>query len=398
MNYVVHRQELILATATPTFRPKISWKILGTAAPVFPGFDIDISTRIEDPEKPDAVWHRERARQMVKAHPELKELIGQNPTTALYCIAFVALQLAVALALSGQPWWLVLAAAYVLGPWINTNLFFLGHECNHGLVFKRTSWNRRLYTLTTLPMCLSAHHTWWIDHAVHHNDLGSKKDFLTRRRTFFLASGLLSPMMIPWGLPMVVLQLIRSALGLVVYLATTLLGGPRPGRLAMSILAEEHLISGYRRSLVYWAVVYPALCLSMLAGLVWIGGWMPVLYLMLCAVFLSGFAHPWMFGLILANSHFHGHRHYQPSSSYYGWMNRLTVNHGLHTEHHDLAGIPWNRLPEVRQIAPEFYQDLYEIKSYVGLAWQFHFGGSQVQETLFDNENHRNAEKFVTSA
>jgi sphingolipid delta-4 desaturase len=142
--------------------------------------------------------------------------------------------------------------------------------------------------------------------------------------------------------------------------------------------------------------VYPALCLSMLAGLYWIGGWMPLLYLVLCALFLTGFAHPWMFGLILANSHFHGHRHYQPSSSYYGWMNRLTVNHGLHTEHHDLAGIPWNRLPEIRRIAPEFYDDLYEIKSYVALAWKFHFGNVQVQETLFDNENHRNAEKFAT--
>jgi len=198
---------------------------------------------------------------------------------------------------------------------------------------------------------------------------------------------------------MVPLQLIRSALGLVVYGLSALIGRPRPGRLALSILAEEHLISGYRRSsLVYWAVVYPALCLSMLAALYWLGGWMPVLYLVLSAVFLTGFAHPWMFGLILGNAHFHGHRHYQPTSSYYGFMNRLTLNHGLHTEHHDLAGVPWNHLPKIRRIAPEFYDDLHEIKSYVGLAWLFHFGGKQAQETLFDNENHRNAEKVSSTS
>jgi len=388
-----------VATATNqrrVFKPGISLRMLGAAAPVFPGFDIDISTRIADHDKPDAVWHRDRARAMLKAHPEIKKLIGQDRSTALYCLFFAALQTGVALALAGRPWWLMLAAAYVLGPWLNTNLFFLGHECMHGLVFRRTFWNRCLYTLTTLPLCLSAHHTWWIDHAVHHNDLGSPKDFLTRRRTFFLATRKLSPMFFPWGLFMVPLQLVRSALGIVVYLGGLLMGRTTPGRWAMTILAEEHLISGYRRtSTLYWAVLYPLACFGMLGALFAWGGWMPVLYLMLCAGFLTGFAHPWMFGLILGNAHFHGHKTYQPTSSYYHWLNRLTLNHGLHTEHHDLSGIPWSRLPQLRQIAPEFYDDLPQIKSYVQLAWLFHFGGDEAQEVLFDNEHHRNLERFA---
>lgn len=381
--------------AKTVFRPGLSLRMLGAAAPVFPGFDIDISTRVRDDDKPDAVWHRDRARAMLKAHPEIKDLIGHTPSTALYCLAFVALHLGVALALAGQSWWLMVAAAYVLGPWINTNLFFLGHECQHGLVFERTRWNRVLYTITTLPLCLSAHHTWWIDHAVHHNDLGSPKDFLTRRRTFFLATRRLSPMFFPWGVFMVPLQLIRSALGIVVYLAAVATGRPTPGHLAMSILAEEHLISGYRRtSTLYWAVLYPLACFAMLAGLFAYGGWMSVLYLALSAGFLTGFAHPWMFGLILGNAHFTGHKNGQPTSSYYHWLNRLTLNHGLHTEHHDLAGIPWSRLPKLREIAPEFYDDLPQIKSYVALSWLFHFGGDTAQETLFDNEHHRNVERF----
>ena len=381
------------------YRPKLTLKSLGSTSPVFPGFDIDISTRIEDRDKPDAVWHRERARQMMKAHPELKELIGQTPSTAIWCLVFAVLQVTVAMLLANQPWWLVTIVAYVIGAWINTNLFFLGHECNHGLVFKKMSWNRWLYSITTAPMCMTAHHTWWIDHAVHHNDLGSNKDFLTRRRTQFLATRHISPLVFPWALAMIVLQCVRSALGLVLYLSSALTGRVTPGHNTLCVLAEEHLISGYRRaSLVSWAVVYPTVCLLMLAGLYWYGGWMPILYLVLSAAFLSGFAHPWAFGLILGNAHFHGHRNYQPTSSYYGWLNRLTFNHGLHLEHHDMAGIPWNHLPKLRKIAPEFYDEMNQIKSYVALAWTFHFGGQDAQETLFDNENHRNAEKFAKTS
>ena len=82
----------------------------------------------------------------------------------------------------------MLLVAYFIGSSINIMLFQLGHECVHGLVFKRQSWNRVLFTLTTLPMFLSGHHTWWAEHLVHHTDMGAKKDFITRRRTFFLAT------------------------------------------------------------------------------------------------------------------------------------------------------------------------------------------------------------------
>ena len=44
------------------FKLKFHWRILGTPAPMFPGFEADISERVPDGDKPDAVWHRERAR------------------------------------------------------------------------------------------------------------------------------------------------------------------------------------------------------------------------------------------------------------------------------------------------------------------------------------------------
>ena len=56
-------------------------RVLGTPAPVFPGYEIDMSGAVTDADKQEAVWHRDRAKAMLQAHPEIKELFGQNPWT-----------------------------------------------------------------------------------------------------------------------------------------------------------------------------------------------------------------------------------------------------------------------------------------------------------------------------
>lgn len=57
--------------------------------------------------------------------------------------------------------------------------------------------------------------------------------------------------------------------------------------------------------------------------------------------------------------------------SYYGPLNVLTYNVGLHNEHHDFPAIPWTRLPVLHRIAREFYSDLPHHKSWVYVTWQF---------------------------
>lgn len=57
--------------------------------------------------------------------------------------------------------------------------------------------------------------------------------------------------------------------------------------------------------------------------------------------------------------------------SYYGPLNMLTYNVGLHNEHHDFPAIPWSRLPVLHEVAKEFYADLPHHQSWVWVMWQF---------------------------
>jgi hypothetical protein len=107
------------------FRLKFHWRILGTPTPVFPGFEVDICDRSSDDEKPDAVWHRHRARGLLRDHPEIRALFGHAPWTAWWCLLCAAAQVAIALGVAGQPGWVVILCAYVGGAWLNVCLFNL---------------------------------------------------------------------------------------------------------------------------------------------------------------------------------------------------------------------------------------------------------------------------------
>jgi len=396
------------------FKPKFHWRTLGTPAPVFPGFEIDICDRVSEDQQPDAVWHRARARDILKAHPEVKELFGRSSKTAVCCIAVATLQLAIAVAVASQPWWVILLAAYTAGTLLNMNLFTLAHECNHSLVFKSKSANRWLFTLTSLPMLFPGHHTWWIEHHMHHNHLGSKKDFVKRRRSILLAlkdqifgfypgprvrrmtSWLTTPLFWPIAAFMLVTQILRAVCGLVVYTVSAVYSRRlEPSDTALAILADEHLVSGYHRyKLEMWAVTYPLISLVMMVALYGLVGWAPLAYLFLSALFMTGFLHPLAFGMMLSNSHFHGHDYYQPSSSNYGLVNRIAFNFGLHTEHHDFHYIAWHRLPQLRKIAPEYYDSLLQTESYSLLALKFAFGSREA----FNEEEFRNLAMLEASS
>jgi len=57
--------------------------------------------------------------------------------------------------------------------------------------------------------------------------------------------------------------------------------------------------------------------------------------------------------------------------SYYGPLNYVCWNVGYHNEHHDFPKVPGWRLPEVKRLAPEFYDKLPCHSSWVYVLWDY---------------------------
>ena len=98
-------------------------------------------------------------------------------------------------------------------------------------------------------------------------------------------------------------------------------------------------------------------------------GWSGLLYLLL-SMFFAGSLHP-------TAGHFIS-EHYvfeegQETYSYYGPLNKITFNVGYHNEHHDFPTIPGSRLPQLKKMAPEFYDNLHAHDSWVGVIYGFLF-------------------------
>ncbi|EPR79832.1 Fatty acid desaturase [Spraguea lophii 42_110] len=63
----------------------------------------------------------------------------------------------------------------------------------------------------------------------------------------------------------------------------------------------------------------------------------------------------------------------QETYSYYGILNTLFMNIGYHNEHHDFPSVPWDNLPRVKEIAPEYYDCLHYYTSWYGVLFKFIF-------------------------
>ena len=83
--------------------------------------------------------HSGRAREILRRHPEIRELIRPNPRTFWWAVGLVAFQMTIAAWLAHAPWWAVALVAYFVGAFVSHALGVLIHECAHRLVF-RPGW------------------------------------------------------------------------------------------------------------------------------------------------------------------------------------------------------------------------------------------------------------------
>lgn len=249
----------------------------------------------------------------------------------------VLLQIYMSWLVKDWSWWAVALAGYAISGTANQNLFTAQHEISHFLAFRTPVYNKVLALVSNfvlvIPVCVKFreyHH----DHHLFLGMDGGDVDLPTvweSTRVTGLAGKL------AWGL---------------VYLAVY---GIRP------LLVRPKLPT--RADAVNWATT-----LAFDAAVLYFWGLKPVVYLLSGALLGGSLLHP-MGGHLLAE-------HYtfekgQETYSYYGPMNALTYNVGYHNEHHDFPQIPHTRLHKLRQIAPEFYENMYQHHSWCWVLWQF---------------------------
>ena len=67
--------------------------------------------------------HKERTREILKAHLEVRIFIARNQNSIYLIVGIAATQIAIAILLGGQPWWLVLIVAWFIGAFANHTRF-----------------------------------------------------------------------------------------------------------------------------------------------------------------------------------------------------------------------------------------------------------------------------------
>ncbi len=286
----------------------------------------------------EAEPHIARTKAIIKKYPEIKNLMGRNPYTFLYITGIVSLQLVMAYLMRDMAWYWILAAAYAIGAFTNHALFVLIHECSHNMVFKKRNANIFAGILCDIPNAFPSSAGFRKYHLKHHAFQGH----------YEIDADIPSV----WEADLIGNSFIKKSLWLLLFPLFQL---TRPPRLKQVTFNNKWI----------WFNIAPVLVADILIIYFW-GPW-ALLYLVFSFFFSVGL-HPlggrWIQEHFLVNPA-------QETYSYYGFLNKLAFNVGYHNEHHDFAYVPWNNLPKIKAIAPEYYDTLDSHTSWAKLVWLF---------------------------
>jgi len=272
--------------------------------------------------------HPDRSRAISGAYPNVRALNGRNPWTALIGVGLVGIQVALAAAMGHlglSHWWVALLVAWFVGAFANHCLYVVIHDAAHRLIFTSRAANMGMAIFADLPNVMPSAVGFSICHLKHHAHQG---DY---RRDADIASH--------WEARLIGRCWYGKAVWLLLLPAFQL---TRPARLTDV------------RVITRWSLLNLATALSFDCAIVAAFGANALVYLAASWLFSIGL-HP------LAGRWIQEHFTLDPeqeTASYYGPLNRLALNVGYHNEHHDFPAVPWNRLPLVRALAPEFYDGL----------------------------------------
>lgn len=284
--------------------------------------------------------HRIRTKEILKKHPDIRNLIGKNPNTIFAIIGLVALQVVLAWFVADRSWWWVFGAAYIIGAFADHALFVMIHECAHRLLFKKPEANRLAGILANVPQIFPSSVSFERYHIKHHSFQGIHEldaDLPNR-----------------WEAKLINNYFIGKVIWLLFY--------PMFQVFRISRLKEIKPFDG-------WVALNWGVQIAFTTFIWWIWGPKAVIFL-LASFFFSVGLHP--LGARWIQEHYLTHGE-QETYSYYGGLNNVAFNVGYHNEHHDFPSIPWNRLPKIREGAPTFYNTLHYHTSWTKLFFRFLF-------------------------
>ncbi len=302
-----------------------------------------MATRLEDfAYSAAAEPHRARTQDILRRHPEIRELIGTNPASLGWTAGIVTVQLVAAWLVAAQPWWVVVAVAYTVGAFADHALFVMIHECTHRLVFKRKVPNFLTALLANVPQFFPGAISFAKYHLKHHVFQG----------VYELDADVPSR----WEARLIGHSSIGKALWLLFYPVFQV---TRPYRVKEVRLWDR------------WTVTNLATQIAADASIWFFLGPKALAYCAMSLFFSVGL-HP--LGARWIQRHYltaAGESADQETFSYYGKLNVVAFNVGYHNEHHDFPSVPWNRLPRIRAVAPEAYRSLASHRSWARLLVRF---------------------------
>lgn len=288
--------------------------------------------------------HPLRTREILKAHPEIRKLNGRNPWTAAITLFILSLQISIAFLLGRVAgphyWWLAPIVGWCVGAFCNHCMYVIIHEASHNMVFTSKLANRVVGIVADLPNLGPTSMGFTVYHLKHHAHQGDHDQD--------------ADMANDWEARLIGNSFFGKALWMLLFPFFQL---TRPSRLTAVNMWSKWPWINLISAILFDVFIY------------YTCGWVGLLYLA-CSFFFSIGLHPlggrWI------------QEHYttdgkQETFSYYGPLNLIAMNVGYHNEHHDFPAVPWNNLPKVRAMAPEFYDNLHYHTSWFKLWLTFLF-------------------------
>ena len=284
--------------------------------------------------------HVTRRKEILEKYPQIRNLYGAYPLSALYISLIVGFQLLISYFLRDQSWPVILLVAYAVGAFANHSLYVMIHECTHNVVLTTPLGNKIMGLVCDIPLFLPSAMGFRKYHMIHHKHLGEYSydpdiTSITEARlignnsfkkalwlSLFSISQALRPLKVQFYKPLDSWTALNTVLQIAINLAVYLFIGPM-------------------------ALLYLALSTLFALGLHPLGGrWIQEHYIT---------------------------KEGQETYSYYGPLNKLTFNMGYHNEHHDFMNVAWINQPKIIAVAPEYYENLASYQSWTKVLLNFIF-------------------------